>query len=92
MIGGITGGIIAGQVSSIFIDRLTQKIFGIPKDEALENAFRYFGLTAKASNNEINKAFRQMCLKHHPDKGGNEEDFHFVQYNMAVIKAARGEA
>ena len=44
-----------------------------------------------ASNHEINTAFRALCLKHHPDKGGRSEDFHIVQVNMAVIKAAKGD-
>jgi DnaJ-class molecular chaperone len=35
-------------------------ILGVPKD---------------SSANDIRKAYRQLALKHHPDKGGKEEDF-----------------
>jgi hypothetical protein len=89
--GGIIGGIISSTIMNLLIDRLTQSLFGIPKSEALENAYNFFGVKATASNNKINTAYRKLCLKHHPDKGGKPEDFHFVQVNMGVIKAAKGE-
>ena len=89
--GGIIGGIGASQAANFLSDRLTQKLFGIPKEEALENAYNYFGVKMNASNDEINSSYRKLCLQHHPDKGGNTGDFHFVQVNMAVIKAARGQ-
>ena len=89
--GGIIGGIISSAVINSLIDKLTQSLFVIPKSEALENAYNFFGVKATASNDEINTAYRKLCLKHHPDKGGKPEDFHFVQVNMGVIKVARGE-
>ena len=89
--GGLVGSVLFASTVSFFSDRLTQWLFGLPREEALENAFRYFNLKCDASNNEINTVYRKLCKKHHPDKGGRAEDFHFVQYNMAVIKASRGE-
>jgi hypothetical protein len=88
--GGIIGGIISSQQASSWIDSWTQSIFGIPKDEALENAYNFFGVKMTASNYEINNAYRKLCLKHHPDKGGKSEDFLLVQIKMGVIKLARG--
>jgi hypothetical protein len=90
MAGGIIGGAASSQLTSLLIDKLTQSLFGIPKGEALENAYNFFGVKMTASNNEINSAFRKLCLKHHPDKGGKSEDFLLVQINMGVIKLARG--
>ena len=72
-------------------DWMTQKMFGLPKDEALENAYRYLGVEMTASNAEINTTFRRLCLKHHPDKGGNNGDFIILQCNMEIIKLARNE-
>ncbi|XP_018914281.2 uncharacterized protein [Bemisia tabaci] len=91
LVGGAAGAIVAGRVTNMLSDRLTQWIFGLPRTEALENAFNFFRLPATASNHEINTAYRQLCLKHHPDKGGNAEEFHVVQVNMAVIAASRDE-
>lgn len=89
--GAVAGAMVAGRVTNMLSDRLTQWIFGLPKTEALENAFNFFGLPATASNHEINSAYRQLCLEHHPDRGGNAEEFHVVQVNMAVIAASRDE-
>ena len=91
LVGGIAGGILSASAASYLSDRMTQLLFGIPKEESLENAFIYFDLKTNASNHEINTAYRRMCLRHHPDKGGTDQDFHFVQVNMAVIKASKGE-
>lgn len=93
VIGGVLGGVISYSVMNLLIDRLTQKLFDIPKDEALENAYAFLGVKMSSSNSEINAAFHRLCLKYHPDKpGGSAEDFHFLQLTMAVIKVARGEA
>ena len=91
-IGAVVGGIVGGAIgygASLLEERLTCRLFGIPQDEALENAYKYFGVDHTASNSEINTAFRRKCLQTHPDKGGSCEDFHFTQYSMQVIKTAR---
>ncbi|KAG9313146.1 hypothetical protein JVU11DRAFT_6596 [Chiua virens] len=46
------------------------KILGIPKD---------------CSETEIKKAYRRESLKHHPDKGGDEEKFKLVAEAHAVL-------
>jgi hypothetical protein len=89
--GGVIVGILSSTAANLLIDRWTQSLFGIPKEEALENAFNFLGVNVTASNNEVNTAYRKLCLKHHPDKGGKVEDFYSIQVYMGVIKAARGE-
>jgi hypothetical protein len=91
LIGGVIVGYFSATVANLLSDRMTQWLFGLPKSEALENAYKYLGVGMKASNGEINTAFRDLCLKHHPDKGGSSEEFFVLQNNMAVIKASRNE-
>ncbi|XP_072398105.1 uncharacterized protein [Diabrotica undecimpunctata] len=91
IIGGIGGGMLGGELAKTFSQWMTEKIFDVPKSEALENAYNFFDLRNKASNHQINTAYRQKCLEYHPDKGGSSEMFHKVQMEMAVIKAAKGE-
>uniref|UniRef100_A0A6P7HIM7 Uncharacterized protein LOC114349335 n=1 Tax=Diabrotica virgifera virgifera TaxID=50390 RepID=A0A6P7HIM7_DIAVI len=91
IIGGIGGGMLGGQLAKGLSQWMTEKIFDVPKSEALENAYNFFNLRNHASNHQINTAYRQKCLEYHPDKGGSEEKFHKVQMEMAVIKAAKGE-
>ncbi len=41
-----------------------------------ENAYRLLELpTTCTDEKEITKAFKKLAMKHHPDKGGNEENF-----------------
>ena len=90
-IGGFVGGNAAASVMRALSDWVTQKIFNLPKEEALENSHRFLGLSYGASNDEINAAFKRLVLKYHPDKGGSYKDWHKLQVSMAVIKASKGE-
>jgi hypothetical protein len=37
------------------------------------------GLTADATPDDVEYAYRRLCLKHHPDRGGSAEEFKRVQ-------------
>jgi len=37
--------------------------------------YNLLDITKNASSDEIRKAYRKLSLKHHPDRGGNEEEF-----------------
>jgi hypothetical protein len=88
VIGGVVGGLI-GQISAnSFSDWITSKIFDLPPSEALENAYNHLGLDHSASHSEINRRFRQLSLRHHPDRGGNKEEFVKLNQMMAVIKVS----
>ena len=91
LVGGIVGGIVISGATRLVFDRLTQNLFDLPKGEAVENAYRYLEVNPTASNEEVNIAFRKLCLKHYPNNGGSEAEFFILQNNMAVIREARGE-
>ena len=44
----------------------------------ISTALDTLGLSADASIDDINKAYRRLVLKYHPDKGGKSEDFHKI--------------
>jgi len=91
-LGGLGIGIKASNAARSLSDRLTRWIFGLPKSEALENAYRFLHLKASASNYEINSAYRKLALQYHPDKvTGNRDKWLQLQYYIAIIREAKEE-
>ena len=37
--------------------------------------YKVLGVNENSSDDEIKKAYRKLSLKHHPDRGGNGEEF-----------------
>lgn len=77
-------------MSDTINDWMNTEIFGLPRDQALHNAFTLMGLNSNASNDAINRQFRALCLKYHPDKGGDSDSFNKLQIAMTVIRNSRG--
>ena len=85
-------GIAGQQLANLLADWFTRRLFDLPKDEALENAYNFLGLHHTASNRDVNTRYRQLCLKYHPDKDSSEEaakNWHKLQSCMAVIKVSQ---
>lgn len=91
IVGGVIGTIVAGEIAQRLSDWLTRYLFDLPKDKAVENAYNFLNAKPSASNDVVNKCFRDLCLKYHPDKGGKAEDWYKLQSSMALIKFDRGE-
>lgn len=43
------------------------------------------GVSKNASNEEIKKAYRKKALEHHPDRGGNQEEFKKINEAYQVL-------
>ena len=59
---------------------------------ALVNAFAVLGVNALASDEAISKAFRELVIVAHPDKGGNKEAFQRLRSAYNAIKASGDKA
>jgi len=55
--------------------------------ESIVLAYEIFGLTSKASWNDVRTAYREMATKHHPDKGGDPKVFQAYQKAYKVLEA-----
>lgn len=47
--------------------------------------YEVLGLEKGASDAEIKKAYRKLAMKHHPDKGGNPEEFKKIQAAYDIL-------
>lgn len=43
-----------------------------------DNAYKIFNLTSSATTEDVNKRYKTLVKKHHPDKGGNAENFKLI--------------
>ena len=51
----------------------------------MENYYNVLGVSENATQEEIKKAFRQKSKEHHPDRGGNEEEFKKINEAYSAI-------
>lgn len=60
---------------------------GIPKASSYKDeALRYFGLTPKYTKEELRDKYIELCLIHHPDKGGSHEKFVELQRLYDILR------
>jgi len=50
-----------------------------------EDLYGVLGVSRTAGDDEIRKAYRKLCLTHHPDKGGEAEQFQKIQRAYEVL-------
>lgn len=91
IIGGLAGGIAGSVVMHSLSDWLTQYLFDLPKDVALENAYRFMQLDHKASNDEINSNYNRLAWEYHPKVSKNVKNWLKLQTCMDVIRTSKGQ-
>ena len=91
VVGAIISVLFGGGAVREVANRLAENNFALPRAVVVDNAFNFFNVSHTAAHWEINYAYRQHCLRQHPDRGGDHE--HFVKGHVffAVIKAHKNK-
>jgi hypothetical protein len=95
-VGAILGGIV-GSIGGTFAGDQGAKLafnsfFGSNADTRalIRKSYRVLGLDQDASPQTIQERYRELCLKHHPDKGGSKDKFIEVHSAYEVIRVHLG--
>jgi len=51
----------------------------------MNNPYQVLGVSPNASPEQIKKAFKQLAMKHHPDRGGDETEFKKINEAYAIL-------
>ncbi len=51
--------------------------------------YEILGIPENASRNEIRSAFRSLALKHHADRGGQDEEFIIIKQAFEDLKVGK---
>lgn len=78
-------GSAGGRLSSWLFDTM----FGKPYSKAVVNAHAALGVRPSNSMTTIDSVYRQRMRTHHPDRGGNVEEYYKVRSAYETIVNAR---
>ena len=55
-------------------------------------AYKVLGLGSTATDEQLNEKYREQCLIHHPDRGGNDEQFKKIKQAYEFIRQIRQDS
>lgn len=53
------------------------------------NPYQVLGISSQADLKEVKQAYKKLCLKYHPDNGGDENKFHEVNQAYQMIMSGQ---
>ncbi|MEO5342954.1 MAG: DnaJ domain-containing protein [Gammaproteobacteria bacterium SHHR-1] len=61
---------------------------GYMNDEQRDQALRALGLTEAADSQQIEQSYRRLAMRHHPDRGGDDQTFQRIEKAVRVLRRA----
>jgi len=96
VLGGPLGAIVGGYSDA---DWLHEEVFTKQPEDAIHEAFALLGFRPRTEGDwsgfvaeEISLAYRRMCLRGHPSRGGAPRAYLKLQVAMELVRAFAGEA
>jgi hypothetical protein len=96
VLGGPLGAIIGGYSDA---DWLHAEVFQKQPADAIREAFALLGFKARVEGDwsnfvaeEVSLAYRRLCLRGHPSRGGSPRSYLKLQVAMELVRAFAGEA
>jgi len=96
VLGGPLGAIVGGYNDA---DWLYGEVFKKAPADAIREAFTVFGCRSRSDGDwsnvpaeEVSLAYRRLCLRGHPSRGGAPRDYLKLQVSMELIRAFSGES
>lgn len=96
VLGGPLGAIVGGFFEA---DWLFDEVFQYEPADAVRSAFALLGFKGRGETDfsnvaaeEISLAYRRLCLRGHPSRGGAPRNYLKLQVAMELIRAVSGEA
>lgn len=89
LMGGILGGTVGAASAGTATRALLTRWFDISPEENLQKCYSDLKLKASASNAKVNRAYREVARKAHPDQGGSQDAMLKVTMCLELIKAER---
>lgn len=89
-LGGVVGGWFGQCTAGEMAHELTQALFALPRTVAVQRAYEFLSVSAYASDQEVNQAYRRLALQLHPDKPmGSHNAFIKLQCCMEIVRLDR---
>jgi DnaJ-class molecular chaperone len=83
----------SGKSDSEAFALLQERAREMKRKRGIGDPYSVLGIERDASPNEVKKAYRKLCLAHHPDKGGDTEKFQKInQAYEAITNPERGDS
>ena len=83
-------GQFVGELGKDLVDMLSDYFIELPKDEALEKAYKTIGVPYTTSLEDIERAYKKLALKYHPDRPtGDTKKMAEITVAMELIRASK---
>lgn len=98
VVGAVGGAITIGMVGAYDGEQLAKRSLNYflggtcDQREQLRKSFGVLGLAQTATNEEVSKRYKRLCLEKHPDKGGDKDEFIKLHAAYEIIRASRNQS